>query len=218
MKNIIVKIIVPFVVCALLVVLSYFFVDRPVAWAVYNHDIRTRFPFLQSVSYTEPILVFLAVLSFLYFLIKYISFKVAAFDEILLRASISCAVSSFVVDFFLKSFVHRAWIDTWVGNNLSLISNNVYGFTISEGYEKAYASFPSGHTAVALSVITVFWFCYPKGRPVYFLFVFYVVIGLIGMDYHFVSDVIAGGFIGGYVGAWASRIGGLQLAHPIESH
>jgi membrane-associated phospholipid phosphatase len=201
------KIILPFVLCAALVVLSYFFVDKEVAWAIYNHAIPKRFHFLSTVSYVEPALYFFSVLSFLYFLIKYVSFKVTRFDRVLLLASLSCAVASLVETLFLKRFIHRAWTLTWIHNNRSLISDNVYGFRIYEGLDKAYASFPSGHTTVALSVITVFWLLYPKGRPFYVLFILYVVIGLIGMDYHFVSDVIAGGFIGAYAAFWTARIG-----------
>jgi hypothetical protein len=33
------------------------------------------------------------------------------------------------------------------------------------------------------------------------------------MDYHFVGDVIAGGFVGGIVGAYAAHFSGLRDAH-----
>ena len=43
---------------------------------------------------------------------------------------------------------------------------------------------------------TVLWIYYPRFRPLYILFVSAVVLGLIGADYHFLSDIIAGGFVG----------------------
>ena len=33
-----------------------------------------------------------------------------------------------------------------------------------------------------------------------------MLIALVAMDYHFVGDVIAGGVLGGIVGAWATRL------------
>jgi hypothetical protein len=43
-------------------------------------------------------------------------------------------------------------------------------------------------------------------------------VGLLGMDYHFVGDVIAGGFVGGVVGAYTAHYTGLgprrAMPHP----
>jgi hypothetical protein len=36
-----------------------------------------------------------------------------------------------------------------------------------------------------------------------------VAVGLLGIDYHFVGDVIAGGLVGGIVGAYAAHYTGL---------
>jgi hypothetical protein len=46
----------------------------------------------------------------------------------------------------------------------------------------------------------VLWVAYPKLRPLWALMVLAVVIGLIGADYHFVSDIVAGGFLGASTG------------------
>ena len=45
-------------------------------------------------------------------------------------------------------------------------------------------------------MIAVLWIYYPKWRALYALAVLAVATGLIGANYHFVSDVIAGGFVG----------------------
>ena len=44
------------------------------------------------------------------------------------------------------------------------------------------------------------WFAYPKLRPLWGLTVLAVGVGLIGADYHFVSDIVAGGFLGASTG------------------
>jgi len=48
--------------------------------------------------------------------------------------------------------------------------------------------------------MTVLWWSYPSWRLAYVACVAAVAIGLIGANYHFLSDVISGMFIGGLVG------------------
>jgi hypothetical protein len=44
-----------------------------------------------------------------------------------------------------------------------------------------------------------------------------VAAGLLGMVYHFVGDVIAGGFVGGIVGAYTAHYTGLGDPHRSAS-
>jgi membrane-associated phospholipid phosphatase len=48
--------------------------------------------------------------------------------------------------------------------------------------------------------MTVLWICYPRWRPLYALVVAAVVVGLIGADFHFLSDIVAGAFLGASTG------------------
>ena len=48
--------------------------------------------------------------------------------------------------------------------------------------------------------MSVLWQCYRRWRALYALAVALVVIGLIGSDFHFLSDIVAGGFIGASTG------------------
>ena len=50
------------------------------------------------------------------------------------------------------------------------------------------------------AVISVLWIYYPKFRVIYALVVAAVAIGLLGADYHFVSDIIAGSLLGAVTG------------------
>jgi membrane-associated phospholipid phosphatase len=83
-----------------------------------------------------------------------------------------------------------------VRNNPSLIHDGVYGFNPFHEAGIAYASFPSGHTAAICALMSVLWICYPRFWPVYLAAILAVSIGLVGADYHFLSDVIAGAFVG----------------------
>ena len=67
----------------------------------------------------------------------------------------------------------RTWPATWTNNNPSLLRDRVYGFNCFHSGH-GYSSFPSGQTAAVLAVGIV----------------------LTGANFHFLSDVIAGGFVG----------------------
>jgi len=99
----------------------------------------------------------------------------------------------------LKFAFGRTWPETWINNNPSLIGNGTYGFNPFHG-GSGYNSFPSGHTTAVCAVAAVLWFAYPKLRPLWVLMVIAVGVGLIGADYHFVSDIVAGGFLGASTG------------------
>ena len=71
----------------------------------------------------------------------------------------------------------------------------LYGFhwfQMRQGCE----GFPSGHMAVAATLLAALWRFYPKWRP--WCLVLGAVLGmaLIATDYHFLSDVIAGAYLG----------------------
>lgn len=44
--------------------------------------------------------------------------------------------------------------------------------------------------------MAVLWAYYPRWRALFAAIVAVVAVGLIGADYHFLSDIIAGGFVG----------------------
>jgi membrane-associated phospholipid phosphatase len=117
----------------------------------------------------------------------------------------TCSVSMIVAEATksqLKYIFGRTWPETFVNNNPSLISNNAYGFNFFHG-GPGYASFPSGHMTTICAVASVLWIYYPKFRALYALVVIVVAIGLIGADYHFLSDIIAGSLLGTITGWFA---------------
>jgi membrane-associated phospholipid phosphatase len=60
------------------------------------------------------------------------------------------------------------------------------------------------------TVMTVLWICYPRFRPLYALCMAAVAVGLVGANFHFLSDVIAGAFLGisaGWLGVSLWEIG-----------
>jgi len=99
----------------------------------------------------------------------------------------------------LKYVFGRTWPDSWKPQILSFIHDNVYGFNFFH-YGRSFESFPSGHAAVAASVISVLWMLNPRLRAVWALCVGAADLGLVLLNLHFVSDVVAGTFVGASTG------------------
>ena len=95
----------------------------------------------------------------------------------------------------LKLVFGRTWPETWIDNNPSFIRDGAYGFHWFHG-GGGYESFPSGHMAAACAVLAVLWIRHPRLKPLYLLAGLVVAAGLVGANFHFLSDVIAGGFVG----------------------
>ena len=120
-------------------------------------------------------------------------------------------VSLIVADQFRESLgdlFGRYWPETWHNNNPSLISTGAYGFHPFQVGDDV-GSFPSGHSARILGFASVFWLAMPGLRWVCAILAVPMLIALVGMNYHFVGDVIAGSVLGAIVGYWATRLSSL---------
>jgi membrane-associated phospholipid phosphatase len=69
-----------------------------------------------------------------------------------------------------------------------------YGFDFLHGQEGQ--GFPSGHATLAASFLSVFWLYYPRARIFIAAFIAVESAGLVLLNWHFVSDVIGGLFVG----------------------
>jgi membrane-associated phospholipid phosphatase len=204
--------VVALLVCAALVTLCYFFVDEPFARFSYSQNFR-RVELLKWLTYTPAYLENLAPV-----VLVLVAVRRAWGPWSRLERTLFCAALALLVAEALReslSFVFgRYWPETWVDNNPSLIGNDAYGFhPFHTG--RAYESFPSGHTARICAVMMVVWVAYPRLWWLSVLVCLSVVVGLLGMDYHFVGDVVAGAFVGSITGAYAARFG--QLADGVSA-
>lgn len=123
------------------------------------------------------------------------------------RVAIACAVAV-VITVTLKDQAKyafgRLWPETWVDNNPSWIGGGRYGFYPFHG-GRGWSSFPSGHMSIVTAPATVLWFSKKLGWFAV-LVTSLVAIGLLGADYHFFSDIVAGTLTG-----WACGKGTLAL-------
>ncbi len=175
------------------IAIAYAWLDRPIAFFAHAQlaqyrvfAVMTRLP-----EWVAPAAgIILLVLGVRALLHKVLGKPCAA----LLLCSASLIVAAAIKD-QLKFAFGRTWPETWVQNNPSLIRDDVFGFNPFHG-GIGYASFPSGHTTVTCAVVAVLWLMYPRLRLLYAACVLVVAVGLLGADYHFLSDVIAGAFLG----------------------
>jgi membrane-associated phospholipid phosphatase len=176
---------------------SYLWADQPVAFWVHN-EITSKAFFVLLTRIPEP----LPILALIVFFAAGIWALVTKPTSSLYTTLMTCSISLIVADAAktqLKYDFGRTWPETWVNNNPSLISNGAYGFNFFHG-GIGYASFPSGHMTEICAVLSVLWIYHPKFRVLYALVVAAVAIGLLGANYHFVSDIIAGTLLGTVTG------------------
>jgi membrane-associated phospholipid phosphatase len=177
----------------LAVAVSYQWLDRPIAYFAHAHFHNE--PSFSRLTRIPEFFAPLAVLAFIVLGLRALMEKpLTRLEAVTLLCALSLVVASAIKD-QLKLGFGRTWPETWVRDNPSLIRDGVYGFHPFHG-GGGFASFPSGHTTAVVAVVSVLWICYPRFRMLYALFVAVVVIGLIGADFHFLSDCIAGAFLG----------------------
>ena len=115
--------------------------------------------------------------------------------RLLLAACVATLAASAAKD-VLKFAFGRPWPETWVANNPSWIGTHTYGLSPFHG-GAGWASFPSGHMTVVTAPCAALWRGVPAGvRPLLALLPALVALGLLGCDFHFLSDCLAGALLG----------------------
>jgi len=190
------------------IALCFFFVDRQIATLLRPHFYGE--PFFIALTYiAKPlapcaaiILAFIAARAFIR------GGPLTEGERTFLRFACAIIVAAALCA-QAKILFGRTWPETWVNNNPSWFGNGVFGFfpfTDSRGF----ASFPSGHTTVVAAFAGAVWRLWPKLRWVGVLATALVAIGLLGANYHWLSDIVAGAVLGGATGLAAATIGQRQ--------
>jgi membrane-associated phospholipid phosphatase len=199
--------------CALLVTLCYFFVDRPVASFVHDQGFN-RFEVLKWLTYIPDYLDHTASVVLVLGAVRLVWGPFSRLERMLFAAAVSLAVA-LVFKNSLKVVFGRYWPETWVDNNPSWIRNEAYGFHLFQS-GSAYESFPSGHTTRIFAVMMVVWIAFPRWRWLCVLSCGAVIVGLLGMNYHFVGDVVGGAFVGSITAMYVAHFFPLDAAGEIH--
>jgi membrane-associated phospholipid phosphatase len=189
---------------ALAVPAAYVLADRPIASFMFQHAHDSRGPFV-ALTHLDDVLEFLAMCGLAWSL--WISGTSSAFGDrgrIVLRASLALLAAMGVKE-LLKLAFGRTWPETFTCGNPSFIRDAAFGFTPFHG-GAGWGAFPSGHETVACAVAGCLWVLVPRLRPLWAALAFLVGLGLLVADYHWLSDILAGGLVGWMIGAFVAKV------------
>jgi len=190
--------IVALLICGACVAISYFFVDRPFAYFAHD-ELRGFRAVFDLVGRLPNVLGPLIVGCTLIFGIRAVmGHRLTEIQTAIVLSALSLALSV-ILGSWLKFAFGRTWPETWVQANPSLTRDGVRNFNPFHG-GVGFAAFPSGHMVAISAITSPFWLLYRQSRWICAICIAAVFVGQMGANYHFVSDLIAGGFIGFSVG------------------
>ena len=186
---------VSLLVCAVAVGLAFSFVDVPVARAVYPFS--GRLGALGAGLGSAVLLTFEAAVVLVLALVRLARGHLSPFREALAIACLS-SICAYAIDSNVLKFCFG------VPNPGAVLQGVQHGFNFLKGSHSS--SFPSGHMVLAGAFCGVFMRLYRSAiRPLAALLGVAAVLLILG-NWHFVSDVIAGTFIGVSIGLFAGEV------------
>src|SRR5881394_4324721 len=197
------------VLCIATVLACYFWIDRPVAFFVYRHHINT-IQIFRWLTYPPPEVQNWSALVLTILVIRRAWAPFSLWQKALLVACVSLIVAD---DFriSLGDVFGRYWPETWTHDNPSLIGTGTYGFHPFQRGDDI-GSFPSGHAARIFGFATVWMIAMPTSRVAATVICAPMLVSLVAMNYHFVSDVIAGSVLGALVATYAAHLARLEIS------
>jgi membrane-associated phospholipid phosphatase len=184
--------------------LAYFFLDRPLATFAFQTFHNSRGPFV-AITHFLDWLEAAAFASLLW--TGWIFARGQAFGArglIALRLTLALFVAIGVKELAKLAF-GRTWPETWTGGNPSFIRDGAFGFAPFHG-GAGWSAFPSGHETLVCAVAGSLWVLAPRLRPLCLVAVLVMGIGLLGADYHWLSDVLAGALLGWLIGVFVAKL------------
>lgn len=190
--------------CVVAVGLCMAYVDRPLAEWLDAHVRHTGFWTVLNLALYPSLVVVVAELFLLLgcgiLLISGRSLPPWAVIPILCSWATMWAVASEII---LKRIFGRGWADP------TFIRDHLYGFHFLHG-ETHWDAFPSGTATVSFAILAVLWILKPRWRAAATAAVVLLSVAVVIGNYHWLSDVIAGWFLGMTIG-W----GTVALLYPM---
>jgi len=211
-RRLLVRTLIAIAVCTAAVLACCFWIDRPVAFFVYRHHINTIRVF-RWLTYPPPEVQNWSALALAILMVRRAWGPFLHWQKVLLVACLSLIIAD---DFriSLGDVCGRYWPETWTHDNPSLIGTGTYGFHPFQRGDDI-GSFPSGHACRILGFATVWLIAMPNNRTIQVVVILLcapMLLSLVAMNYHFVSDVIAGSVLGGIVATYAAHLGRLEIS------
>lgn len=174
------------------VLVSVAFVDRPLAQAMAQFDFFQAL--LDRAPVGFPLMKLLAGVAVVLG-ISYLAMGKAMpkWVEAGMLVGVALVLSLCITEFVLKPVFGRMHPSDY-------LQGGQYGFYWFHAGDM-FGSFPSGHSDQAMSIVSVLWVFYPRWRWIYAAFLSLLASALMIGEWHFLSDIIAGGFVGTVAGA-----------------
>src|SRR2546423_8460054 len=195
--------------CIVAVLICYFWIDRPVAFFVYHHHINGFSPF-RWLTYPPPEVQNWSALVLTLLIIRRAWGPFLRWQKVLLVACISLIVGD-DSRISLGDVFGRYCPEAWTHDNPSLVGTGTYGFHPFQRGDDI-GSFPSGHACRIFGFAGVWMIAIPESRVVTMVLAAPMLLSLVAMNYHFVSDVIAGSVLGALIAMYAAHLARLKTA------
>ncbi len=184
---------------AILIPASVEFADRAVSSWVFT-ELHRPVVFIRLTQIIEPLPPLAGLVLALAGLAALAGWRPGYWGRVAITTCVALLVAITIKD-ELKYAFGRTWPETWLTPaNPSWISDQAFGFSPFHGGQ-GWGSFPSGHMTVITAPVAVLWQALPRLRVIWLALPILVAAGLLGADYHFLSDIIAGSYLGTACGA-----------------
>jgi membrane-associated phospholipid phosphatase len=185
------------------IVYCYQHVDRPLALWLHSHQSR-QWPALNWPHQLVDVFVYSLLLVFIGCGIALWRQRNTRWLPTIFDAALSLAVV-LALKAPVKALFGRTWPDTFYHNNPSWLDHGVYGF-LPLHWQVAYWAFPSGHTAQIVAISTAAILHKPKLAWIFLPFSLFVMADLVALNFHWLSDVLAGVLFGASVAFVVNRL------------
>ncbi len=187
-------------ICAVVVAVAFVYFDVPIARRVYGIFGGTESP---ATRFSSAVLLGIEAIVALALIIIRITHghHLSPFGEATALACLTSICAYAINDSTLKLFFG-------VPNPAAVLHGTQHAFKLLNG--SSNSSFPSGHMVLAGSFAGVFMRLYRTSILSFSALLLIVAVLLIAGDWHFVSDVLAGTFVGVSAGLLAGEV---WLAH-----
>lgn len=177
----------------ILVVLCMWLLDLPLAVWIAKH-VGTYAPYVRTSKLPDHLLVIVVILTSLSWSAYFYLVRRNIYDQrtFFCRMTGTVLPLSFGIKTLLKWMFGRTETHTW------LADPGLYGFHWFAGTE-GFQGFPSGHMLVFTPLFLALWHFYPRHRLYYGVAWFCLGVALVTTEYHFLSDVLAGIYLGAVV-------------------
>jgi membrane-associated phospholipid phosphatase len=189
-----------FIIISLILVVCNYYIDVPVALFIQRNCYTNSIWFSYTSDLPDALLLVVGVTT----VSAYAGYRTRASSNIFdamtkLYLLIAVAVPvSYGAKGIAKFICGRVTTRVW------LKAQETYGFHWFQGGD--YYGFPSGHMTVFTTLLAALWRIYPRWKYLYLLAGTLLAAALIATNYHFVGDVVAGGYLGMLVEVSVYRI------------